>query len=120
MPFTLEENSLLIRGRRGDTASFTFNFGQDISAYTVHFYIKKNIDDTVPVIEKEYANPVMTSVVVNLTTEDTEKLSAKTNSYTTYYWGLKVNIGSNFAQTIIPQEFKNPPMMYIYPEIGGV
>jgi len=57
---------------------------------------------------------------VNLTTQDTEKLSAQVNAYSTYYWGLKINNGSEFAQTIIPQDFKNPPMMYVYPEIGGV
>jgi len=120
MPFTLDESSLLIRGRKGDTASFTFDFNKDISAYTVHFYVKKNINDTEPIIEKEYANPTTTFVVVNLTTDDTAKLSSQANSYNTYYWGLKINAGNEFAQTIIPQEFKNPPMMYVYPEIGGV
>lgn len=120
MPFTIDESSLLIKGRKGDTASFTFNFNQDISAYTVSFYIKKNMNVSETIIEKEYKNPVSTSVTVNLTTEDTEKLTAQANSYTTYYWGLKISNGVNFAQTIIPQEFKNPPMMYIYPEIGGV
>ena len=120
MPFTIDENSLLIRGRKGDTASFTFNFNQDISAYTVHFYVKKNLNTSDGIIEKEYANPNTNSVTIELTTEDTEKLTAQANSYTTYYWGLKINNGSDFAQTIIPTEFKSPPMMYIYPEIGGV
>jgi len=119
MPFTIEEDSLLIRGRKGDTASLTFNFEQDISAYTVHFYIKRNINDIAAVIEKEYTNPTDSSVVINLTTEDTNKLNAQANSYTTYYWGLKITNGNDFAQTIIPQEFKNPPMMYIYPTIEG-
>lgn len=120
MPFTLDESSLLIKGRKGDTASFTFDFNKDISAYTVRFYVKKNINDSEAIIEKEYTNPTSTFVIVNLTTEDTEKLSSQANSYNTYYWGLKINSGTEFAQTIIPQEFKNPPMMYVYPEIGGV
>jgi len=119
MPFTLEESSLLIRGRKGDTASFTFDFNKDISAYTVHFYVKKNINDTEAIIEKKYENLNSTYVVVNLTTADTGKLSSQAGSYNTYYWGLKINSGTEFAQTIIPQEFKNPPMMYVYPEIGG-
>ena len=119
MPFTIDENSLLIRGRRGDTASFTFDFKKDISAYMVSFYVKKNMQTSDLVIEKKYANPATSSVTVNLTTTDTEKLTAQANSYTTYYWGVKLSNGTEFAQTIIPQEFKNPPMMYIYPEIGG-
>lgn len=120
MPFTIEDNSLIIRGRRGDTASFTFNFEQDISAYTVHFYIKKNISDKEALIEKIYTNQQNKTVVVNLDTEDTEKLSAQPDAYTNYFWGLKINIGNEFAQTLIPQGFDNPPEMLIYPAIGGV
>lgn len=120
MPFTIEEDSLLIKGRKGDTASFTFNFNQDMSAYTVHFYVKKNINSSDSIIEKIYANPTVRSVTVGLTTEDTSLLTSQNNSYGVYYWGLKITNGLNFAQTLIPQEFKNPPMMYIYPEIGGV
>ena len=85
MPFTIDENSLLIRGRRGDTASFTFDFKQDISAYMVSFYVKKNMNSPETIIEKEYKNPSSTCVTVNLTTSDTEKLNALTNSYNTYY-----------------------------------
>lgn len=120
MPFTIDEDSLLIKGRRGDTASFTFNFNQDISNYTIHFYIKKTINASDSIVEKIYVKPSTNAVTVHLTTEDTDLLTAQGNSYSTYYWGLKINNGSEFAQTIIPQEFKNPPMMYIYPEVGGV
>lgn len=122
MSFTLDENSLLIKGRRGYTASFTFNLNRDISAYTVYFYVKKNIwdADSKMIISKEYPNPTTTFITVNLTTEDTEKLSTQSNSYSTYYWGLKISNGNEFAQTLIPQDFKTPPMMYIYPEIGGI
>ena len=118
MPFTIDESSLLIKGRKGDTASFTFNFNKDISAYNVSFYVKKNLNTTDLIIEKEYEKPSITSVTVNLTKTDTEKFTAQSNSYSTYYWGLKLSNGESFVQTIIPQEFKNPPMMYIYPEIG--
>lgn len=120
MPFTIDEESLLIKGRKGDTASFTFNFNRDISAYTVNFYVKKSMNTQEAVIEKKYINPSSTAVTVNLTTQDTQKLTARADSYTTYYWGLKITNGNDFAQTMIPQEFKNPPMMYIYPEIGGI
>lgn len=120
MPFTIDEESLLIKGRKGDTASFTFNFSRDISSYTIHFYIKKNVNSSDVVVQKIYTNPGVNSVTVDLTTDDTSKLTSQANSYTTYYWGLKISDGNYFAQTLIPQEFKNPPMMYIYPEIGGV
>lgn len=120
MPFTIDEDSLLIKGRKGDTAAFTFNFSQDISDYTIHFYVKKNMDSADVIIDKAYANPINSSVTVKLSTEDTEKLATVANAYSTYYWGLKICKGTNFAQTIIPQEFNNPPMMYVYPEIGGV
>lgn len=120
MPFTIDKDTLLIKGRKGDTAAFTFDFNQDISPYTVHFYVKKKVSDSTPIIVKEFVNPSDTFVTVNLTTEDTEKLAALPNSYNTYYWGLKLNNGIEFAQTIIPEGLKNPPMMYIYPELGGI
>lgn len=118
MPFTIDEESLLIKGRKGDSASFTFNFNQDISDYTVNFYVKRNMNAADTVIEKKYVNPLTTSVTVNLTTEDTEKLTAQADSYTTYCWGLKITNGIDFAQTIIPRDIQDPPIMCIYPEIG--
>lgn len=120
MPFTIDEDSLLIKGRKGDTASFTFNFNRDISQYDVHFFIKKSMNDPVALIEKTYTKPSVKSITVNLSTEDTGNLSAKSGAYNVYYWGLKINKGTEFAQTLIPQEFKNPPMIYVYPEIGEV
>lgn len=119
MPFTIDEDSLLIKGRKGDTASFTFNFNQNISNYKISFYVKKNLNSQDVVIEKEYQNSTANSVTVTLTNADTEKFASKADTYTTYYWGLRISNGSDFVQTLIPQEFKNPPMMYIYPEIGG-
>lgn len=118
MPFTIDEDSLLIRGRKGDTASFTFKFSQDVSDYSLHFYIKKNVNDATSIIDKEYIRPSENCITVNLTTDDTSLLTSLPNSYNTYYWGLKINNGKDFAQTLIPQEFNNPPMMYIYPTIG--
>lgn len=118
MPFTIDEESLLIKGRRGDTASFTFNFNQDISDYTVHFYVQRHIGDKEALISKKYSNSTTQAITVDLSAEETASLSAQINSYSTYYWGLKINKGIDFAQTIIPQDFHNPPMMYVYPMIG--
>lgn len=119
MPFILDEKTMIISGRRGDTASFNFDFNQDMSGYTVSFYVKQlNSQDII--IEKNYTNIVDSSVLVNLTTADTQKLVSQTNSYIPYSWGLKISKGIDFAQTVIPQENENPPMMYVYSEIGGV
>lgn len=120
MPFTIDEDTLLIKGRKGDTASFTFEFDQDISAYTVSFYIKKNLTSANNVIEIEFKNPINKSVTVNLASADTSKLTSLANSYSIYYWGLAISNGIDFEQTIIPQEFKNYPMMHIYPGKRGV
>lgn len=120
MTFSIDEDSLLIKGRKGDTASFSFDFEFDLTDYTVHFYIKKNLNSSETVIEKKYANNSGTSVTVNLTNKDTEKLISVANFYSTYYWGLKISKGIDYVETVIPREFENPPMMYIYPEIGGV
>lgn len=119
MPFTIDEETLLIKGRKGDSASFTFNFNQDISSYAVHFYVKKNVNAPDALVDKEYKNLTGSSVTVELTAEDTDKLPSLANSYNTYYWGLKITNGTNFAQTLIPHEFNAPPLMYIYPEVGG-
>lgn len=119
MPFTIDEDSLLIRGRKGDSASFTFDFEHDISDYTVHFYMKK-IDSANAIIEKIYENPTGKAVTVILDSADTQKLVSPPGAYGIYYWGLKLVDAENFyAETIIPAGFKNPPMAYIYPEIGG-
>lgn len=118
MPFTIDKENLLIKGRRGDSGSLSFDFNQNISDYTVYFFIQKNVDSSEPLIEKIYTNPTETIVTIKLTKEDTEKLSASVN-YTTYYWGLKITKGTDYAKTLIPRDIENPPMMYIYPRIGG-
>lgn len=120
MPFTIDTESLLIRGRRGDTASFTLNFEQEISQYTVSFFVKKNVGDEEAIIQKNYEKPQGRSLIINLTSEDTKKLFAQPNSYSTYNWGLKIGIGNEFVQTLIPQNFDSAPKMYIYPEVGGI
>lgn len=117
MPFTIDQESFLIKGRQGDTASLTFNFSQNMSAYTAHFYVKKRLRDTETVIEKEYPSPA-NFITIELTSEDTQKLVSKTDSYSVYYWGLKITKEDGFAQTIVPKEFNKPPKMYVYPEIG--
>lgn len=118
MPFTIDEDSLLIRGRKGDSASLNLNFNQDLSGYTIYFYIQKNINSSEAIIEKIYTNQTGPIFTVKLTAEDTNKLSSG-QSYGTYYWGIKIKNENALVKTLIPEDFKNPPKMYIYPEIGG-
>lgn len=118
MPFEMTEN-LIIKGRKGDTASFTFEFEEDISHYCLVFQVKKNENDPdeKAIIRKEILNPVNNSVTFELTSEDTNLLTSSNQGYTTYKWGLKINNGINFAQTLIPIENTSAPSMCIYPAI---
>lgn len=119
MPFTIDEDNLLIKGRKGDTGSFTFNFNQDMSAYTVTFGIVEDVGDTTAIIEKEFVNPSEQSVTVNLLTTDTELLNADGDSPKVYYWYLKISAGSSYAETLIPQAFDSAPQLHVYPEVYG-
>lgn len=119
MAFTIDKESLLIKGRRGDSASFTLNFDFDLSAYNVYFYVKKNIASSTTIIEKEYKNPSGTSLAISLTSADTRLLTSVANTFSTYYWGVKLSSGDDYVETIIPNDFSHFPMMLVYPEIGG-
>lgn len=123
MPFTINQDTLLINGRKGDTASFSFNFGKDISMYTVNFFIKKNMYDKVPIVSVSVAGSVSGTATVNLTSTNTDKLIiSKNEDFGSYYWGLRLEDaatnGVDFSQTLIPKDISNPPELYVYPEIG--
>ena len=51
--FEFDEKNFLIRGRRGDSARFILNFSSPVDEYCIHFFIKKNIGDKTPIIEKK-------------------------------------------------------------------
>lgn len=118
MSFTIDEESLTIKGRKGDTASFTFEFENDLTNYTLDFEVKKSFDGEA-IITKSFNSPTNNSIVVNLTSEDTEKFSVPANSYGTYYWGLKISSGIDFAQTLIPESLGTPPLFLVYREVVG-
>lgn len=119
MSFSIDEDSLTIKGRKGDTASFTFEFENNLSGYALDFVIKKGINDSEPIITKSFANLSTNSIVVNLTSEDTTKFSVPSNTYGTYYWGLKISNGRDFVQTLIPDNLGNPPLFLVYNEVVG-
>ena len=117
MTFQLDENSLMISGYKGDSASFTFNFDRDISDSTVVFLIKKNFSDSEDnaVIKKEFANSSNNFVQLNLTEEDTLKLGTPSATYRDYYWSLKIKVGGELVQTLVPDEFGSNPVFRVYP-----
>ena len=118
MPFEINEN-LHITGRRADSANFTFEFEEDISDCTLVFQVKKNEGDSDEraIIRKELKGDLNNSVTFELTPSDTNKLICGNEGHTTYRWGLKIYRGTEFAQTLIPQEHKPAPKMHIHPAI---
>lgn len=123
MPFIIEQESLTIKGRRGDSAMFTFELDttMNLTGACLHFYVKRNINDSDDkvIIKKEYNDLSTKAISIILTSEDTSKLLVQNNSYAEYYWGLKIHNGIEFAQTLIPSEFKSAPKLIVYPEIVG-
>lgn len=119
MSFTIDEESLTIKGRKGDTASFTFEFENNLSGYALDFVIKKGINDNEPIITKSFSNLSTNSIAINLTSEDTVKFAVPSNTYGTYYWGLKISNGRDFVQTLIPEDLGNPPLFLVYNEVVG-
>lgn len=118
MPFSIEEDSMTIRGRRGESVSLKFDFNQDISDYTVHFYVTNNAQMPSVVLEKTYENTEQQVVTVSLTADDTKQLKSQARTPNTYFWWLKITKGTEFAKILIPQDVDNPPTLYIYPGIG--
>ena len=120
MPFKML-NDLSIFGRRGDSASFTFDFeDENISEYNFVFQIKKNItdDEDSAIIRKVYETPSTNSITVELTRNDTLKLETSGIGYTYYCWGLKAYNGNNFAQTLIPKDNSPAPKLCVLPAIA--
>ena len=124
MTFIIDDTKLTMRGWKGDSGSFVFNFDtdMDLSSCQVYFYVKKYIDDSDDdaVITKTYSQISNNSVTVNLTTNDTKNLEATTENCSPYFWGIKLcNSTANYGQTLIPKDFDFPPLLIVYPEIIG-
>lgn len=111
--------SLTVTGRRGDSASFTIEFEQDMSRYNVVFQVKKNSNDSdsAAIVRKEVKNPVGKSVTFNLTSDDTLKFKSSNDGYGQYIWGVKVYNGIDFAQTLIPMGNRPAPIFMVFPSI---
>ena len=117
MTFEINEKTLMISGYKGDTASFTLQFNQDISLSNVYFFVKKNVNDPEEkaVLKKEFFTPANNLVNLKLTENDTKKLGGSNSSFNDYFWGLKIKIGDDFVQTIIPNTFGANPVFRVYP-----
>ena len=110
---------LTILGRRGDSASFTFEFEDDISQYEFVFQIKKDITDSDEhsLVRKTYSALHENSITVELTPDDTLELNSQGVGYTTYCWGLKAYLGDEYAQTLIPRDNTPAPKFSVLPAI---
>lgn len=117
MTFQLNDENFMITGYRGDSASFTFEFNEDISNSTVCFFVKKNINDSddKAILKKEFVNPSQKVVDLRLLSSDTVKLGTLNSSFRDYYWSLKMKVGDGFVQTLIPNEFSSSPIFRVYP-----
>lgn len=117
MTFELNDETLMISGYKGDSASFTFQFNEDISNSTICFYIKKNINDSEDkaVLTKEFVNPTNKIVDLKLASSDTSKLGTLNASFRDYYWSLKIKTGDEFVQTLIPNDYATTPIFRVYP-----
>jgi len=120
MPFKILDD-LSIIGRRGDSASFTFEFEEeDISNYDFIFQIKKEISDKDEnaIIRKCIKNPDTTSITIELSPEETLLFKTAGNGYTTFCWGLKAYIEDAYAQTLIPKDNTPAPKFSVLPAIA--
>ena len=120
MPYKMLDD-LSILGRRGDSASFTFEFeDNNISNYDFIFQVKKNItdNDENAIIRKCIKQPQTNSITIELLPEDTLNLTTTGCGYTTYYWGLKAYISDQYAQTLIPRDNTPAPKFSILPAIA--
>lgn len=118
MSFKMLED-LTILGRRGDSASFTFEFEDDISQYEFVFQIKKDVtdNDEYSLVRKVYSNSQENSITVELTPDDTLELNSLGVGYTTYCWGLKAYLSDKYAQTLIPRDNTPAPKFSVLPAI---
>lgn len=117
MTFELNDETFMISGYKGDSASFTFQFNEDISNSTVYFFVKKNINDSEDkaVLTKEFVNPVGSVVDLKLLPSDTLKLGTLNSSFRDYCWSLKIKTGDDFVQTLIPNDYATTPIFRVYP-----
>ena len=120
MPFKILDD-LSIIGRKGDSASFTFEFeDNDISSYDFIFQVKKDITDTDQnaILRKCIKNPTGNSITIELLPEDTLSVTTVGSGYTTLCWGLKAYISDSYAQTLIPKDNTPAPRFSLLPAIA--
>lgn len=117
MTFEINNKTLMISGYKGDTASFTFQFNEDISNSTVCFIVKKNVNDLEEkaVLKKEFISPTAQAIQLKLTESDTLKLGTPNSSFKDYYWSLKIKANNDFVQTLIPNAYEASPIFRVYP-----
>lgn len=121
MPLTVDLRDYTIKIRRGDSGSILFKFSKPINDFDIIFSIAKRVDTTSCndiLITKRYSNNEGNLLEVNLTSDETEKLTIGENFIGQYYWSLKLYNRNGFAMTLIPDKFTKTPKIFVYPKIG--
>lgn len=119
MPFEIDKKNYFIKARKGDSGNIVFKFSLPLDDFCVDFCIAKDFNNKItPVISKCYESIKGNILEVQITSDDTEKLTLGEDFAGQYYWSLKLHNKDGFAHTLIPNKFKHTPRFFVYPKLG--
>lgn len=105
--YTIDTDTLVIKGFKRDATELVFNFGEDISAYKFIFAVKEKISDSdteAKVFKTIIPNEGDTSVTVAFESADTENIEMpEGKGFVKYYWTLiAYKADGSYQNTVIP------------------
>ena len=90
--FTIDKDTLVIKGFKRDATDIVFNFGEDISTYKFIFAVKENIYDSdanAKIFKDITPNEGDTTVTVPFSSSDTEEIEIpEAKGFVKYFWTL--------------------------------
>lgn len=117
MTFKLDEQTLTLSGRVGESLNLTFEFEEDISQMHIEFVISEKMGSK-PTLRRSFKKPSENRVELSLSTDEVSQLLNTNDTHSTYCWGLMAHIGKNYSSIIIPELLKSAPKLLIYPGIN--
>ncbi len=102
----------------------TFKFDKNtififpLEGFQASLHITKN-NTAEPLISKTYNNIKNNILEVNLTADETNKLSTDEGFMGEYCLYLKLHNREGFSAVIVPNNFTNQPKLLVYPKIGA-
>ncbi len=118
VPFIVDEKNNTLKIRRGDSGSIIFKFNIPLEGFRASLHIAKN-NTAEPLISKTYNNIKNNILEVNLTADETNKLSTDEGFMGEYCLYLKLHNSEGFSAVIVPNNFTNQPKLLVYPKIGA-